>query len=38
MQNGSTPLHYATLQGHNDFVSFLINEGADLNSTDGKGQ
>lgn len=37
-QNGLTALHLATLAGHNDFVASILNDGADVNATDGQGR
>ena len=32
-ENGSTPLHWAALEGHKDIVELLINRGAEVNAT-----
>ena len=36
-QHGHTPLHLATLSGHKDFASSLIDDGACVNLTNGEG-
>ena len=33
-ENGSTPLHWAALEGHKDIVELLINRGAQVNAKD----
>jgi len=33
-ESGATPLHYATLYGHQDIVRLLVKKGAEINSTD----
>ena len=33
-ENGSTPLHWAALEGHKDIVELLINQGAQVNAKD----
>ena len=37
-QDGRTALHLATLEGHYSMASSLINDGADVNATDGQGR
>lgn len=34
---GRTPLHYAIIQGHQDLIDYLINEGCDLETQDHQG-
>lgn len=36
-KDGMTPLHRASVKGHVDIVRLLINKGADIEATDGRG-
>ncbi len=38
LQNGYSALHLATQEGHDDFVEFLLKDGADIDVKDGEGR
>ena len=37
-QDGCTALHLATLHGHQNLVTSLVDDGADINAQDGEGK